>query len=240
MVGISTLEPPRKQSLDRAAADSLRSAIVGGVLEQGARLTETKLAEQFGLSRGTVRAALQRLVAEGLVVQRPYSGWDVAALSVEDAWELSTLRSSLEALAARLAAERIDAEGRRSVESAFDALRIAADGERPDELVSADMGLHRTLVALSGNRRLGAHYDMIANQVRLYIASSTIVVKRMSTVVERHRDLVEPILSGDAVGAEVAAKAHSMRSGAEIVAFLREKGRSTKTGAGAREVRTPL
>ncbi|RXF75632.1 GntR family transcriptional regulator [Hansschlegelia zhihuaiae] len=239
-MGIEGLAPPQKLSLDRAAAASLRDAILSGALAQGARLTETRLAAQFNMSRGTVRAALQRLVAEGLVTQRPYSGWDVAALSIQDTWELSTLRASLEALAARLGAERIDAEGRRSVERAFDELRIAAEGGSADELVAADMGLHRTLVALSGNRRLGEHYDLIANQVRLYITSSTIVVKNMSTVVERHRDLIEPILNGDAVGAEVAAKAHSMRSGAEIVAFLREQDRPSKNGVTAQEVRTPL
>lgn len=238
MTGLSALKAPKKVSLDRAAAESLRSAIVSGALEQGSRLTEVKLAEQFGLSRGTVRAALQRLVTEGLVVQRPYSGWDVAALSAEDADELSALRSSLEALAARLGAERIDANGRRAVEAAFEALRVAAENGRVDELVDADMGLHRTLVALSGNRRLGDHYDMIANQVRLYIASSTVVVKSAPTVVERHFDLIDPVLRGDVAGAEIAAKAHSMRSGAEIVAYLREKGREKTEGL--LEIRTPL
>lgn len=238
MTGLSALKAPKKVSLDRAAAESLRSAIVSGALEQGSRLTEVKLAEQFGLSRGTVRAALQRLVTEGLVVQRPYSGWDVAALSAEDAHELSALRSSLEALAARLGAERIDSNGRRAVEAAFEALRVAAENGRVDELVDADMGLHRTLVALSGNRRLGDHYDMIANQVRLYIASSTVVVKSAPTVVERHFDLIDPVLRGDVAGAEIAAKAHSMRSGAEIVAYLREKGREKTEGL--LEIRTPL
>lgn len=238
MTGLGSLKAPKKQSLDRAAAESLRSAIVSGEIEQGARLTEVRLAEQFGLSRGTVRAALQRLVTEGLVVQRPYSGWDVAALSAEDAEELAALRSSLEALAARLGAERIDAGGRRAIEQAFDALKAAAEGGQVDELVDADIGLHRTLVALSGNRRLGDHYDMIANQVRLYIASSTIVVKNIATVVERHRDLIDPVLRGDVAGAEIAAKAHSMRSGAEIVAYLREKDRA-RAGA-LREFRTPL
>jgi DNA-binding GntR family transcriptional regulator len=64
------------------------------------------------LSRGTVRAALHRLVTEGLVVQRPYAGWEVASLTSRDAWELYALRGALEALAARLAAENMDARKR--------------------------------------------------------------------------------------------------------------------------------
>jgi len=64
-----------KRSLNGAAADSLRQAIVTGIVAPGARLTEVALARQMDLSRGTVRAALHRLVTEGLVVQRPYAGW---------------------------------------------------------------------------------------------------------------------------------------------------------------------
>jgi len=223
MLGIEALEPPKKQSLDRAAADSLRRAIVSGAIPQGARLTEMKLAEQFALSRGTVRAALQRLVAEGLVVQRPYSGWDVVALSMDDAWELATLRSSLEALAARLAAERIDDRGRGAIADAFERLKEAADAGRMDNIVAADMALHRTIVDLSGNKRLGGHYDLIANHIRLYIASSTLVVEQMATVIERHHELIAPIVRGDAPAAESAARAHSLRSGEEIMDYLREK-----------------
>lgn len=217
------LEPLKKQSLDRAAANSLRGAILGGVLPQGSRLTETSLAERFSLSRGTVRAALQRLVAEGLVVQRPYSGWDVVALSLRDAEELTELRSSLEALAARLAADRIDGAGRATIGAAFETLQAAAQADRVSDLVAADMALHHTIVELSGNRRLRDHYDMIANQVRLYIASSTTIVEGMTTVVERHSEMIEPIMRGAPADAEAAARAHSLRSGEEIAAHLRLK-----------------
>lgn len=222
MSGIGVLEPPRKQSLDRAAAESLRNAIVSGVIAPGSRLTEARLAEQFTLSRGTVRAALQRLVAEGLVVQRPYSGWDVTTLSSQDAWELSTLRSSLEALAARLTAERLDAGGRGAIQAAFDQLGRTVKGAQLGDIVTADMALHRTVFELSGNKRLVEHYALIANQIKLYIASSTMLVKK-ATVMSRHSELVDAILSRDPDKAELASRAHSTRSGDELVAHLRKR-----------------
>lgn len=224
MSGIGALERPKKQSLDRAAAESLRNAITSGQIAPGARLTEIRLAEQFQLSRGTVRAALHRLVSEGLVVQRPYSGWEVTSLTPQDAWDLATLRSSLEALAARLAAERMDAAGRKAVEDAFAALAEACGGDDWAALVAADMAFHRAVVSLSGNRRLVEHYDLIANQVRLYIASSNRLILPMGSLLDRHRALVEPLLAGDAERAEKAFRDLAMRSGAEIVAHLEKIG----------------
>jgi DNA-binding GntR family transcriptional regulator len=232
MSGIGELEPPKKQSLDRAAADSLRNAIVFGRIEPGARLTETRLAEQFMLSRGTVRAALQRLVSEGLVQQRPYSGWDVTMLSSQDAWELAMLRSALEALAARLAAERIDAAGRTALTVALDELSAAAGAANPEALVAADVALHRTVMDLSGSRRLREHYDLIANQLRPYIASSNRLVEAGDTVLARHRELVAPILAGDPDAAEAAGRAHATRGGEEIVAHLRQMEAATTPATG--------
>ncbi|MFG1225725.1 GntR family transcriptional regulator [Xanthobacter autotrophicus DSM 597] len=221
MSGITSLEPPKRQSLDRAAADSLRRAILTGAIAPGARLTEARLAEQFMLSRGTVRAALQRLVSEGLVIQRPYSGWDVLTLTIQDAWELSTLRSSLEALAGRLVADKISDTGRAVVMGAYGQLAQAIENGGGEDLVQADMDLHQAIVGLSGHRRLCEQYALIANQLRLYIASSNKLAQTMERVRERHLVLIEPLLAGDAEAAEAAFRAHAIRSGEEIIEHLK-------------------
>ena len=221
MSGITSLEPPKRQSLDRAAADSLRRAILTGAIAPGARLTEARLAEQFMLSRGTVRAALQRLVSEGLVIQRPYSGWDVLTLTIQDAWELSTLRSSLEALAGRLVADKISDTGRAVVMGAYGQLAQAIENGGGEDQVQADMDLHQAIVGLSGHRRLCEQYALIANQLRLYIASSNKLAQTMERVRERHLLLIEPLLAGDAEAAEAAFRAHAIRSGEEIIEHLK-------------------
>lgn len=58
-----------KRSLDRQAADWIRDAIFSGDLAPGSKLTEISLATQIGLSRSTVRAGMQRLATEGLLIQ---------------------------------------------------------------------------------------------------------------------------------------------------------------------------
>lgn len=94
------------RSLDWRAADMLRSQILSGQFPPGYRLTETVLAAELDVSRGTLRAALKALTHEGLVAQIAYSKWHVPQLSREDARELTTLHAALAGLAARLAAEQ--------------------------------------------------------------------------------------------------------------------------------------
>jgi Transcriptional regulators len=77
-----------KRSLEAQATDLVRRRIVSGDLGLGERLVETALAERYGLSRGTIRAALRRLVDEGLVRQVPYAGYRVVDFSDHDLWEL--------------------------------------------------------------------------------------------------------------------------------------------------------
>ena len=103
---MTVLAPITRRSAESLALDRLRQAIIGGALPAGSRLTEMALAEQLATSRATIRTALHHLVAEGLAVQVPYTGWMVTSLTANDAWELVTLRASFESLAASLAAER--------------------------------------------------------------------------------------------------------------------------------------
>ena len=60
---------------------NLREHILSGAVKPGARLTETPLAEQLGIARATLRISLHRLASEGIVVQIPYTGWQVVTLS---------------------------------------------------------------------------------------------------------------------------------------------------------------
>ena len=68
-------ETINKQSLEAQAVDLLRRRIISGELRAGERLLEVALAASLGLSRGTLRAALRRLIEEGLVCHVPYTGY---------------------------------------------------------------------------------------------------------------------------------------------------------------------
>lgn len=211
-----------KRSLEAQATDRVRRRIVSGDLGPGERLVETALAERYDLSRGTIRAALRRLVEEGLVRQVPYAGYRVVDFSDHDLWELYTLRGSLEALGARLAAGRITADGREQLRAAFDALVAAARAEDPAAANRCDHELHLLIIQLSGNERLVQHYTRVENQFRAYISLANRAVDSHE-ICESHRELVESICAGDAERAGRLAEAN--------ITYLSEPASAGEAGA---------
>jgi DNA-binding GntR family transcriptional regulator len=210
-----------KRSMDRAAADVIRHAIVTASLSAGSRLTEAELAANLAVSRGTVRAALQRLTSEGLVVQKPYSGWEVTSLTSNDAWELYTLRSCLEGLAAQLAAHNPDRV--RFIEAAYETLKIAARTLDHREITSADLALHKQIVSLANHNRLLNQYKYVEQQIRMYLTSSNAILQRPEQAIMKHEKLVNALLKGDAASAELEARDHARASGEVLVQHLREQ-----------------
>src|SRR5690606_26530287 len=101
------------------ALDAMRNYIVTGELKPGARITEQELSNSLSLSRATVRTALHRLTMEGLIVQTPFTGWHVIEMTPHDVWELCTLRSALEGLAASVLAQRLSDADRVELVAAF-------------------------------------------------------------------------------------------------------------------------
>lgn len=214
----------QKLSAEVQTAAALRQGILEGEIPPGTRLTEIRMAEQLGVSRATIRTAFHQLAQEGLIDQIPYTGWMVMSLSAHDAWELYTLRSSLEALASRLVASEIRKEGASStlvppINNAFRTLKAACGEGSRKQIADADFALHRTIIDLAGHRRLAEQYGQVEQQVRIYIASSDALLDPTS-IVGQHRSIVESLLAGDVERAITAAVEHNEQEGEKLVAYL--------------------
>jgi DNA-binding GntR family transcriptional regulator len=97
----------RSGSTARALTEKrLREAIARGDMVPGQRLVEADLMRMYGVTRGSVRLALEALVAEGLVERVPNRGARVRRVSAEEAVAITECRMALESLIARKAAER--------------------------------------------------------------------------------------------------------------------------------------
>ncbi len=193
-----------KRSLEDQAADLIREDIVNGELAAGARLVETTLAKEYGLSRGTIRIALHQLGSEGLVTQVPYAGWSVSKLDEQDLWELYTLRATLEGLAARLAAERISEEGKLRLQRAYQQLLKDCEGEDLKAITRTDLDLHKTIIDLSGHKRLAMQYRFVENQFLAYITAANQTFDTHEVGLS-HAALVAAICAGQGAQAEVEA-----------------------------------
>ncbi|HUH39936.1 MAG TPA: GntR family transcriptional regulator [Castellaniella sp.] len=215
------LRPVQRQSAETLAADSLREFILSGSVKPGTRLTEIALAEQLGVARATLRTGLHRLANEGIVVQIPYTGWQVAQMTQNDAWELWTLRGSLERLATMLVTQNRDPAIKSTVQAAFDALVAACDQGDMQQISECDFLLHRTIVELAQHSRLQRQYQLVEQQVQLFIATSNSYVSDgPQDIIEQHRPIIEAVRSGDAQHAGFVAWQHNETEGRRLANWL--------------------
>jgi len=217
--------PLDKQTLDERCAALLRDRIVSGALAPGARIVEIPLAAELGISRGTLRAALQRLVHERLAVRAAYSGWAVSAMSPQDAWELFSLRGALEGLAAGLVAGKAAEPDLEPLRSAFAELERSCRG-RGRPVSSADVAFHRTLVGLARHERLAEQYSLLAAQIERYVAASDALIGN-AAVLAQHEPILRAVLAGDAQEAEALSRRHAQESGDELLTRLHFESRRT-------------
>lgn len=198
-----------RRSLDWRAAEILREQILSGQLVPGQRLVETALANQLEVSRGTLRAALRALSHEGLIQQVAYTKWMLPEFSQADAWELYTLRGTLEGMAARLAAEHRSEESMAILDAAFERLVAAVDSRKHTRVAEADLALHKTIVSISGHQRLIEQYRLLEQQVRHYIISSNALIMDLTQIVAEHQPIVRAIVAGEPETAERLAREHN-------------------------------
>jgi len=210
-----------KRNFDQLAADWIRDAVMSGALVPGERVTEMALAGKIGLSRSTVRAAMQRLAGEGLLVRHAYSAWEIASLTAEDAWELYSVRGPLEGLASRLAAERLDKAGRSTLYAALDALTQAVQARDWPRIADADISFHRTVVGLAGHKRLGMLHDQIIMPIHLYMLSSN--RSAFDELISFHTQLVEAIVQGRVEAAQRLAADHVMDSCSLVLDWFKSR-----------------
>lgn len=198
---------PRPSSSDLIVRDIVRG-LYDGRFAAGQRLVEPDLMRLYGVSRGTVREALKRLAAEGVVTQTAFRGAQIRHLSRGEARDLLQILEVNIGLAARLAARNIAASGMRErFVAAYEAL--AAFAEKPDsfELVRARNGFYRAMTRAGGNAELGRLVrGFRVHLIRTYLR--TPAQERFSD----YREMAEAILSGDAEAAEAAGRRHLRRS----------------------------
>jgi DNA-binding GntR family transcriptional regulator len=223
---MTRLRPIKKRSAEFEAAEALRNHVIGGGVHPGERLTEVRLAEALGLSRTTIRTALHQLANEGLVVQVPYTGWAVTSLTSADAWELYTLRGSMEALAARLLTETLDAEKESQLHHALSDLALACQKGDEVAVVDRDLALHKLVVALSGHRRLMEQYRLIEQHIRLYLIWSDRLMRSHKDIIDTHRPIVDAIVTGKAKQAESILRDHNESAGRILVEFFNKSDQS--------------
>lgn len=200
-------DPPAAPGAPRAAAlaDLLRARILNGQYGPGARLREVALQQEFGLSNGPIREALQALAVDGLVVREPRRGVCVIALSDTELCHLFELRIGLLELAAELAARRADPSFADRVAPVLAALRHAGETGNLEAHLPLGFAFTCGICEASGNPELLATWKRVMLRLRLAIYRSLEQTDAKS-VVKISQRLAGHIAAGDVPAARAAAR----------------------------------
>ena len=175
--------------------EALLELITTRALQPGQHLVESELAGHLGVSRQPVREALQRLNTEGWVDLRPAQGAFVHEPTEEEADQLLTVRTLLEAEAARLAAAHTDEAGIAALEEILAQGMRAVEGDDVDTAVALNAHFHAKIMELAGNAVLAELAAQVDRRVRWYY--TPIARQRGHQSWIEHRDLITAIADHD-------------------------------------------
>jgi DNA-binding GntR family transcriptional regulator len=195
----------RRESTAQQVAGALRELIVNGGLPSGEHLREAALAQQLGVSRNTVREAVQILVSDGLVTRELHRGAYVARLTEDDVRDLFRVRRLVELTAIR---EIAGSKETGPLKEAIQSLSTAAQSGDRRVTSEADLEFHRRLVALMDSERLGALYDGVDAEIQLCIARATPASVDPSSLIKDHKAIVAALARGDAATASKRLERH--------------------------------
>ncbi len=193
-------------ALREQVLSELRRRIVDGDYAQGERLTENRLADDFGVSRNPVREALRVVESEGFVEILPRRGAVVATLDDTAIRDLFAVRKQLETLAAGLAAERATEDDVARLRALLAEANAATDAEDFARVAELNSALHVAVIDISGNRWLASLSSAMYHHVHWVFRVGA--AQRAPHSWEEHIRLVDAIAAGDAEAAVAAANAH--------------------------------
>ncbi len=213
---------PRRPRGGRAAGirSALQDDIETGALPPGAPLDERALAERFGVSRTPVREALQQLAARDLVQIAPRHGVRVARFSITRMRSMLEFIGELEALCAKLAARRMDADSASALTVALQACRDCAERHDAAAYAAANTHFHEVIYATSRNPYLTDQLRTARRMVQRYHVKYFHTRAQIAKSLHDHEAVSRAILAGDENAATQAMLLHVPAGTTEFSEFL--------------------
>jgi DNA-binding GntR family transcriptional regulator len=184
----------------------LRDMIANERFHPGARINVEELTRELGVSRTPVWEAIHRLEQEGLLVRIAHRGVFMAELTYAQAQDLYQVRQPLEAMAGRLAAQRIDDATLRRMEHLLDQQRLIV--ERGDVVAysRSDFDFHAAVYVAAGNPYLQEVLERLKAQMR---PLNLHVEGILQSLLEDHHRLLDALRARNPDRAEAAFREHN-------------------------------
>lgn len=187
--------------MPHAVYEAMRERILSQREPPGSTVTEKAVAERFRVARPTAKAALERLVAEGLLRRSTHKTARVPELDRDDIVDLYANRAILEEAALRLLAAGSRAPA--DAVAAQNTIRTAAGGPTDDPadagpLARADIAFHRALVEAQPSRRLARLHALLMGEIEL--CTGQVLSHRLlalDDVIAQHQGILDAVSDGN-------------------------------------------
>ena len=198
-------------TLAQRAFESIKSDIINGELAQGAKIVESDLALQYGISRGPLREAINRLEQMKLIVRVPHAGSRVVTLNAQMMEDLYQAREALEGMAARLAARLMPPD---EIDALFELLdqheaEIAETGGNAYFQREGNIDFHYRIAVASRNQWILQNLNgELYHLIRMGRRRSGQVPQRAKSALDQHRQIASAIAARDEELAEILMRRH--------------------------------
>ncbi|WP_165250237.1 GntR family transcriptional regulator [Paludisphaera soli] len=192
-----TDEPPEPQ-----VARQLREDILTGRLQAGARLTEAEISSRFGVGRGLVREAVQKLSSQGLVISRPNRGAVVAPEAPREIRNLIIpIRRTVEVYALRLVFDELDDADFAAWDAVLGRMRDACARRDFHAIAEADLAFHGRLLQRAGQPDLIVIWETLVGRIRSHFRETQKRSADPMEIYEEHQALAESFRGRDLAAA---------------------------------------
>lgn len=188
-------------SLEHWAYSQIKESIITVALPPGSTLVEAQLADQLGVSKTPLRAALLQLEREGFVVSVPYKGSSVAPITLEAVRQLYQLREAVEAYAVYVAVTSFTAEDFAAVEELIATQQRAEEAGNLEEAFLLDRRFHDYFVQRLQNPRFTAIASEMSDHRRRLRYAMAGLRPDCAWVRASHKAILDAVRSGDALTA---------------------------------------
>lgn len=192
------LAPPQlrtisQRTLEAMSLDRLRQAIILGEIEPGIQVNPAMLADELGVSRGTIRSALSKLEEEGLVTNVVHHGSFINDINKQTVRDVYDLRESLETYAVLHAIPNCTKEDIISLKN--DLAKLIEISNEPvvdvQQMIQYDLDLHNFYIKRCGNIVLQQIWSSLEVRIRWLLTYRYSHIPFYKDMADSHLSLVK-------------------------------------------------
>lgn len=202
----------------------LVAQIIRGALSPGQKLEEMQLAVQFGVSRTPIREALRELAARGFIDLVPRRGGVVSRIGLEQLVDMLEAECEVEALCARLAAQRMTALEKGELELIYSEMEALTSERKQSDYLEKNQQFHARICAGTHNATIGVMTRELRDRLAPFRQQQAVATeKRLEQSMREHKEILQAILAAQPENAYEAMRRHNARLSVGVLGLLRQQ-----------------